>query len=124
MTTALTFFENYAKALMSYSPEDIASFYAVPVTIFSDQGSRTVTDKADTIAFWKEAVKPYAAQNIVKAVPITLTEEQLSKNIWVSKVIWTNSDSEGKVVANETNFYILSDEGEGMKIIGLILMSR
>lgn len=124
MTAVTTFFEGYARALMSFSPEEIAEFYAVPVTVFSDQGSRTVTKKEDVVAFWKEAVKPYAAQKIITAVPLILTEEHLSKNIWVSKILWSNSDESGKVIANETNFYILSDEGQGMRIIGLIIMGK
>jgi len=124
MTAVATFFEGYARALMKYSPQEIADFYGVPVTIFSDQGSRTVTKKEDVVAFWAEAVKPYAVQKITTALPLTLTEEQLSKNIWVSKILWTNADQAGNVVANETNFYILSDDGNGMKIIGLIIMGR
>ena len=124
MTAVATFFEEYARALMNYAPEEIADFYSVPVTIFSDQGSRTVTKKEEVVAFWKEAVQPYAAQKITTAVPLTLTEEHLSKNIWVSKILWTNADETGKVVANETNFYILSDEGNGMKIIGVIIMGK
>ena len=37
-TSVKTFFENYAEALLSLSPEKIAAFYQTPVTIYSDEG--------------------------------------------------------------------------------------
>jgi hypothetical protein len=118
------FFSDYAAALMSYSPEKISSFYQTPLTVFSDQGSQTVDDMADVVAFWKEGVKPYAAQKISLSKPEVLNAEQLSKTIWISKVLWTNTDTSGKIVANETNFYILSGTGMDVKIIGLIIMAK
>jgi hypothetical protein len=116
------FFNNYAEALMSFSAEKIADFYHVPVTIYSGQGVRAVTDAAETVAFWKEGVKPYQGQGITKAVPKILSEEQLSGSTYVCKVLWNNSDASGKQVGNETNFYILSETKNGLKISGLILM--
>ena len=123
-TSVKTFFENYAEALLSLSPEKIAAFYQTPVTIYSDEGMQTVSKASDTVAFWKEGIKPYEAQNIEKATPEILSEEQLSETIFISKVRWNNYDSSGNEVAKETNFYILSQHKDELKISGLIIMKQ
>ena len=122
MTAVTTFFEGYARALMSFSPEEIAEFYAVPVTVFSDQGSRTVTKKEDIVAFWKEAVKPYAAQRknggklILKAVT-GKAEIWLDKKLVATK---TTAEPADMVVpfppsANEQKLNVLIETEKGQK---------
>lgn len=116
------FFDNYAEALLSFSPERIADFYSVPMAVYSDQGVQTVDKMAEVVAFWKQGIKPYQGQNIAKAIPMVLEEKQLSETIFISEVRWNNYDSEGKEVANETNFYILAQHKKELKICGLVIM--
>jgi len=123
-TPVTTFFNEYANALMSFSAEKISGFYHTPVTIYSEQGVMAVTDAAETVAFWKEGVKPYETQGIVNALPKILSEEQLSGSTFICKVLWNNFDGTGKEVSSETNFYILSKIKEALKISGLILMKQ
>ncbi|MPR32510.1 DUF6841 family protein [Salmonirosea aquatica] len=118
------FFDEYATALLSLSAEKISEYYQVPLAVYSDQGIQTVTEASDVVAFWKEGVKPYAAQHIEKAKPTLVSEEQLSDKIFMSKVLWNNYDSTGKEVSDETNLYILSRHGEEFKISGLVLMKN
>ncbi len=130
MTTVLqttfvqTFFEEYASALASYSPEKISEFYHVPVTVYSDRGVKTVNNQSETVAFWKEGVKQYQALDIEKARPKVLSEEQLSESTFISKVQWHNYDQSGKKVAQETNVYILTLHNNELKISGLIIMTK
>lgn len=123
-TSVQQFFEDYAAALITFSAEEIASFYQAPVAIYSDQGLQTVQEMTEIVAFWEQGVKPYAAQNIEKAMPRILSEEQLSEKNFVSKVLWNNFNNVGNQVAEETNFYILTQHDEGLKISGLILMTK
>ena len=123
MTTD-AFFQDYAKALMSYSPEEISSFYQVPLAVYSDEGVKLVNKMEDVHAFWKIATEPYRSSGITTASPSVVNEDQLSKKISVAKVLWTNLDASGNKVADETNFYILSAGKEGLKICGLIIMSK
>ena len=121
-TSLQTFFDDYAAALTSYSAESISEYYNTPVAIYSDEGIQAVTKASDTIAFWREGVKPYKAQGIEKAKAKVIHEEQLSNTTFTAKVLWNNYDNSGKEVSSETNFYILSKKEDGLKISGLILM--
>ena len=123
-TTVKAFFEEYAEALASYSPERISQFYNVPVAIYSDQGIRMVKASSETLAFWKEGIKQYEAQGIEKAIAKILTEEQLSEKTFVCKVLWRNFDRSDREVGTETNFYILTESNDQLKISGLIIMAR
>jgi hypothetical protein len=121
-TSVHAFFENYAAGLLSFSAETIAGFYQTPLAVYADQGIRLVNEMSEVVAFWEEGVKPYQAQEIVKANPSILSEEQLSEKIFASKVRWNNYDSSGKEVAVETNFYLLTRTEERLKICGLVIM--
>ena len=123
-TTVKTFFEEYAEALASYSPERISQFYNVPVAIYSDQGIRTVKASSETLAFWKDGIKQYEAQGIEKATPKILTEEQLSEKTFICKVLWRNYDRADREVGTETNTYILTESNDQLKISGLIIMTQ
>lgn len=116
------FFKQYAEALMSFSAEKIAAFYHTPMAVYSNQGVQTVAGAGEVVSFWKEGVKPYEAQQIKRAVPEVLSDEQLSENIFISKVRWKNYGDTGKEVACETNFYILSLVDGALKITGLVIM--
>lgn len=118
------FFDEYAEALLSLSAERISAFYQTPLAIYSDENTQTVSESDEVSAFWKEGIKPYKAQNIDKAIPTILSEEQLSKTIFISKVRWNNYDKSGKEVSKETNFYILSQQDDELKISGLIIMTK
>lgn len=123
-STVKTFFDQYGEALLSYSPEKIASFYKAPLAIYSDQGTQLVEKDKAVEAFWKEGVKPYEKMNIAKTDVKIVSEDQLSEKITTAKVAWTNTNALGKVVATETNFYILSKDGDSYKISGLIIMAQ
>ena len=117
------FFESYAVALLSLSPEEISKFYQVPMAVYSDYGVTTVNNEEEVLAFWEQGVKPYARMNIAKAVPEVFNLEQLSEKVFIAKVHWTNYDSLNKNVGEETNFYILMQFSDGLKITGLVIMS-
>lgn len=121
--TTKEFFQNYSVALLSYSPETIASFYVVPMTVYSDEGVQQVTKMEEVTGFWKEGIKPYEKSNIIKSVPEILTEDQLSETIAVCKVNWKNYDESDNEVAQETNFYILRRVKDELKICGLVIMT-
>lgn len=123
-TSVETFFANYAAALTSFSAETISGFYQTPLAIYSDQGIQVVQEATEVLAFWKQGVEPYKAMDIEKAMPRILSDEQLSETIYISKVLWNNFDSSGKEVSEETNFYILSQNGSELKISGLIIMTK
>ena len=118
------FFNGYAAGLLTYSPETIASFYQVPLTVYSDQGIQHVGKMKEVETFWKQGVKPYERSGIKKSVPEILSEDRLSEKITACKVLWKNYDSSGKEIARETNFYILSKTNDGLKISGLIIMTQ
>ena len=80
------FLNDYAAALLSYSAHEIAGFYQVPLTVYSDEGVL-----------------------------------QVSQTIRTCKVLWNNFNTSGKKAGSETNFYILSETAEGLKIRGLII---
>jgi hypothetical protein len=122
--TIKDFFDEYAKALLSYSAENIAQCYQTPLAVYSDQGIRLVDDASDVVAFWKEAVKPYQGMGIANSAPKILSQEHLSETISTAKVSWSNTDAFGKVVATETNFYVLAKDHDEWKIRGLILMTK
>jgi hypothetical protein len=122
--TIKDFFDEYAKALLSYSAENIAQCYQTPLAVYSDQGIRLVEKSSDVVAFWREAVKPYKGMSIVNSAPKILSQEELSDTITTVKVSWSNTDASGKVVATETNFYVLVKDHDEWKIRGLILMTK
>lgn len=122
--TTQDFFNGYADGLLTYSPETISSFYQVPLTVYSDQGVQQVSKMSEVEAFWKQGVKPYESSGIKKSVPQIVSEDRLSEKITVCKVLWKNYDASGKEVAQETNFYILSKTGNGLKISGLIIIAQ
>ena len=122
--TTKTFFKDYAEALLTYSAENIAEFYQVPLTVYSDNGIQQVTKMSEVEGFWKKGVEPYKEQGITKSIPEIVNEEQLSDTIFTCKVLWKNFDKTDKEVAKETNLYILSKNKDGLKISGLILMSK
>lgn len=122
--TAQDFFNGYAAGLLTYSPEKISSFYQVPLTVYSDEGIQQVSKMKQVEAFWKQGVKPYEGKGITKSVPQIISEDKLSEKITACKVLWKNYDASGKEVAQETNFYILSKTGDGLKISGLVIMSQ
>lgn len=62
----------------------------------------------------------YKDNNISRTTHDILSAEQLSENITICKIIWTNFDSEGKEAGKETNCYILSGNGKEFTIISLI----
>jgi len=122
-TIVQIFFKNYADALLSFSAEKISDFYQTPLAIYSDKGIQIVTKMPEVIAFWKEGVKPYKDMGIYKTTPYIVSEEQLSENTFAAKVRWANYDKIGKQIAEETNFYILSQQ-QALKISGLIIMGK
>lgn len=124
MQTVNEFFESYSYALLSLSAEQITSHYQVPLAIYSDQGVRCVTKESETLAFWKEGVKPYAKMHITRTEFEILSEEQLTSTVYISKVLWKNFDKTGKEVAREINLYILSAGKEKLKISGLVIMAQ
>lgn len=119
-----SFLAAYAAALLSLSPEKIADFYQTPFTVYSDQGTQMAHKNSEVVDFWKQGVKPYEKMNISRTNPKVLSEEQLSKTLFVAKVLWSNYDKDGKLVGEETNFYILSKSKEEFKISGLIIMAK
>lgn len=122
-TPVQAFLEKYAVALTSYSAEAIVEFYQTPLAVYSDNGVLLVTEMSEVISFWKEGVKPYQAQGIQEAKPSILTEEKLAETIYVSKVNWSNFDGTGQKIAEETNFYILTDNRGELRISGLVIMN-
>jgi len=118
------FFEEYAEALASYSPERITQFYNVPVAIYSDEGIRIVEASSETLAFWKEGIKQYEAQGIERTTPHILTQEQLSEKTFICKVLWRNYDRSDREVGTETNVYILTENNDQLRISGLIIMAQ
>jgi len=123
-TSVQAFFDDYAAALASYSPERISDFYHPSVAIYSDGGIRMVQDKSETLDFWKEGIKQYKTQKIERPIPTIVTEEQLSSSIFISKVLWRNYDHSRKEVGTETNFYVLKEHNGELKICGLIIMAH
>ena len=123
-TSVQTFFDDYAEALLSFSPEKIASFYTTPMAVYSDNGVQLVDSMDQVVAFWGEGVKPYKKMNIDTASPQILTEDQLSEKVLVCKVLWQNKDKSGQEVGAETNFYILSDNDGSLHISGLVIMGQ
>ncbi|TDE17383.1 hypothetical protein [Dyadobacter psychrotolerans] len=123
-TSVQLFFEDYATALTSFSAENISGFYQTPMAVYSDQGVQTVAEMSEVIAFWEQGIEPYKAQNIEKAMPRVLSEQQLSETIFISQVAWDNYDSSGEKVSSETNFYILTGNKGALKISGLIIMNK
>ncbi|MET0244082.1 MAG: hypothetical protein ABW174_11470 [Flavitalea sp.] len=119
-----SFFADYGEALLTFSGEKIAEFYQVPLAIYSDQGIQTVTDHQQVAEFWKQGVKQYADKKIANTRAEILEQDQLSKTIEVAKVKWSNFDINGKDAGGETNFYILSNGEDGLKISGLIIMAQ
>jgi hypothetical protein len=119
-----TFFEEYARALSSFSPERISQFYNVPLAIYSDEGIRMVKASSETLAFWMDGIKQYEMQNIERATPKILTQEQLSEKTFICKVLWRNFDRSDREVGTETNFYILTENNDQLKISGLIIMAQ
>ena len=124
MASLQQFFDNYADALLSYSPEKIADCYQTPLAVYSDNGIQLVSEPSAVVAFWKEGVKPYKGMDISNTSPKILAQEQLSDTMWTAKISWSNADSLGKVVSTETNFYVLSRIRDDWKIRGLIIMSK
>jgi hypothetical protein len=122
--TIKDFFDDYAKALLSYSAENIAQCYQAPLAVYSDQGIRLVEEASEVVAFWKDAVKPYEGMGIANSTPKILSQEHLSETISTAKVSWSNTDAFGKVVATETNFYVLVKDHDAWRIRGLILMTK
>jgi hypothetical protein len=124
MASLQQFFDDYADALLSYSPEKIAGCYQTPLAVYSDNGIQLVSEPLDVVAFWKDGVKPYKGMDISNTSPKILSQEQLSDTMWTAKISWSNADSSGKVVSTETNFYVLSRIKDEWKIRGLILMNK
>jgi len=123
MRSATRFFNDYASALLTYDAEKIAGFYQVPMAVYSDQGVLQVTKMKEVVDFWKEGIQPYKKSGIVKSVPEIVSEEKLSKNIFLCKVSWKNYNENNTEVAAETNVYILHQVGAALKISGLIIMA-
>lgn len=122
--TTKTFFNKYAKALLTYSAKNISGFYQVPMTVYSDNGIQHVTKMSEVEGFWKQGVEPYKKLGIIKSIPEIIHEEQPSETIYICKVLWRNYDKSDKGIARETNFYILSKNKDGLKISGLILVTK
>lgn len=117
------FLNNYAAALLTYSAHEIAGFYQVPLTVYSDEGVLQVMEMDEVVHFWLAAVDPYRKQGVVNTVPEIISEEQMSNTIRICKVQWNNFNTSGKKAGSETNFYILSQTPDGLKISGLIIMT-
>ncbi len=115
------FLKEYAAALLTYSANEIAGFYQVPLTVYADDGILQVTEMSEVVNFWLAGVEPYRKQGVVNTVPEMIQEEQLSKTIRTCKVKWNNFNTSGKKAGVETNFYILSETEDGLKITGLII---
>lgn len=123
-TSVQTFFKHYAVALLSLAVRDIADFYQTPLAVYADSGVQTVTKPKEVVAFWEEGVKPYIAMQVEKAIPEVLAEEQVSEKIHTAKVRWMNYDVAGNKIVEETNVYILAEQKETFKIIGLIITGK
>lgn len=117
------FFKDYASALLTYKAENIAAYYMVPLTVYSDDGILQVADMSEVVGFWQQGLAQYKKLNIVRTIPEIVKEEQLSKTITLCKICWKNYNSEGTEVQSETNAYILSHTNKGYKIVGLIIPS-
>lgn len=117
------FFNEYASALLSYSPENISAFYQVPLTVYSDNGVQQVSEQQEVMSFWEIGIKQYADLGIIKSIPKIVSDEQLSATIHIAKVLWINYDINDKEIARETNFYILSEWEDTFRIRGLIIMT-
>lgn len=115
-----SFFNQYAKALLSYSADEIAAFYKAPLAVYSTTGVLFVNKQRKVTKWWKRGLKPYKEMGIKKAVPQVLSEQAFAKHI-IAKVKWDNFDENNKLVSSETNIYLLSGDKKEKKIIGLIV---
>ena len=124
MPTAIqTFFENYADAQRANSAKNIAAFYQTPLTIYSDDGIQQITKMTDVVKFWKQSVKSYKDKGVERTVATVLSQEQFSKTIVISKVLWENFGPDDKEISKETNIYILIESNSELKISGSIIMA-
>lgn len=111
---------SYADALASFSATQAATFYQVLFVMHSDKGVQVIDKKSDIEAFFTSAMKAYKDKDINKTVPKILSEDQLSENMAVCKVLWSNIDSSGKEASQEANFYIISKTSGDLKFTGLV----
>ncbi|RYU96309.1 hypothetical protein [Emticicia agri] len=118
------FFKDYAAALMSFSPENIADYYRTPMAVYSDQGVLTVTKGEEVVDFWKQGLKQYSSQDINKAECTILLEDKVSETVYLCKVQWDNYSESGKKVSSETNYYILAAKDGRLGIVGLIITGK
>lgn len=119
-----SFLTAYADALASFSPSKAASFYQVPFVMHSDSGVQVIEKEAQVETFFTSAMKSYKDRDINRTVPEILSEDQLSENMAVCKVSWSNIDSSGKETSQESNFYIISNTSGELKFAGLIHVSQ
>ena len=115
--STLAFFNAYADAYESYSPEAVAMLYFTPSVVVSDDRKMVFTSNDELIEHIRSLMNRLQAVGVAHCVPEVCQTMRLAEHILFSNVNWSFTDDEGQHVFSSFVSYTLQVEDDNLKVI-------
>ena len=116
------FLERLASALTQGDGKTVATMWAVPALVLSDDGARAVNALSEVDEFFGAAKAQYNAQGIMDTRPDIVELNWLTNRIVLAEVRWPHLDKRGKETGEEYSTYALRRELDGGFKVNAVIM--
>ncbi|MCY7297016.1 DUF6841 family protein [Alteromonas sp. a30] len=115
--STLAFFNAYAEAYESYSPEAVAKMYFTPSVVVSDDRKTVFTSDEELFEHIQSLMNRLKAVGVTHCVPEVCQTMRLAEHILFSNVNWSFTDEDGQHVFSCFVSYTLQVGDDNLKVI-------
>ncbi len=108
------FFLDYAEALSARDVPAIVQHWGAPGLVLADQGAIGVGSLEEVQAFFAGSMQQYA--QVATARPNLAVAMPLGETMAACRVHWDHLDAAGTRIGGEQGYYMLKDDGQGLRI--------
>jgi hypothetical protein len=113
--------ERLGQALSTGDVKGVASCWAVPSLVLSENGATPVAALSEVETFFAQAIEWYRSRGLVSTKPEVERIERLSDRLSAVDVRWPAFDSAGREQAAERSHYLLQRGDDGQPRIRVAL---
>ena len=113
------FFARYTGYLTAGDLDGLADIYHYPALAVSPAGVLSITDPAQTRAFFAQGREFYHTRQIMAVHARDIVTDAEVPNLWVGRLVLENLDGEGRPVGQERNAYQVVTVADGTRRIAV-----
>jgi hypothetical protein len=115
------FFRQFGEAVSAGEASALASAFATPALLISDEGAVQLSAEAEVEKLFAEAAEAYAERGVASTRADVQTIDTITDRLIHAKVRWPYLDSDGNEVGDEVSTYIIWIDGDGRPRIRVAL---